>query len=241
MNPATNPTDDRLKRLHFLAEPMADLLTRLLDWGREHTGPTQPNSPHELLIEASNMLDVIEGRGTVLGSIPANLIKFPALEAAPPVPDGLIDVILDAVTADWEPEAAPEPAKEYINRETAIRRIKDGLQKRTGRTWSVTGGKGTAYGWLRIDAPPKRRIAHTVQKPGTRGTENEDYDEVIDAAKPYGHMTAEDRKILTEALGLAREVHHQGESIPAGGNYYLEYVDRAEGREPRAIGAPYWD
>jgi hypothetical protein len=92
------------------------------------------------------------------------------------------------------------------------------LQERSGRTWNVTGGKGTAYGWITIDAPPKRK-RFTVG--GDIGGYN---------------MSLEDRARLAELLGLPRPVHFQGESIPASSKYYAKYIDRAEGREPSVIG-----
>jgi hypothetical protein len=33
-----------------------------LEWGREHTGPTQPNSPHRILIETCNVIEKVTGR-----------------------------------------------------------------------------------------------------------------------------------------------------------------------------------
>jgi hypothetical protein len=42
-------------------------------------------------------------------------------------------------------------------RNETIKAIKTSLQARSGKPWSVTGGRGTAYGWLKIDAPPKRQ------------------------------------------------------------------------------------
>ncbi len=56
------------------------------------------------------------------------------------------------------------------DRDATIRRIKTALKKRSGKTWSVTGGKGTAYGWISIDAPPARRTwqdvtTHTPEPP----------------------------------------------------------------------------
>jgi hypothetical protein len=50
-----------------------------------------------------------------------------------------------------------------IDRNEAIKRIKTALQKRSGKQWSVTGGRGTAWGWVEIDAPPKRRTWQWVQ------------------------------------------------------------------------------
>ncbi len=102
------------------------------------------------------------------------------------------------------------------DRDATIRAIRAALRRRTGRAWSVTGGRGTAWGWIRITAPPARRVA-------------------------FGYMTDEDRAELARALGLDAPVHMQGESIPAGHDYRRAYVDRAEGRPPSVAPVPYWD
>jgi len=101
------------------------------------------------------------------------------------------------------------------DRNATIATIRAALRRRTGLTWSVTGGRGTSWGWIRIQAPPTRRVG-------------------------YGYLSDEDRAILARALGLDR-IHQQGESIPAGIDYRVEYIDRAEGRTPSRIGQPYWD
>lgn len=103
-----------------------------------------------------------------------------------------------------------------MDRDEAIKRIRTALRNRTGKAWSVTGGRGTAWGWITILSPPRRR------------DEN-------------GCMSEEDRGLLGEALGLDSPVHCQGVSIPASGAYRQEYADRAEGRTPTAVGTPYWD
>ena len=111
-------------------------------------------------------------------------------------------------------QTAPKPKREplpNITRDEAIKQIREGLKKRTGRSWSVTGGKGTAWGWIRIDELPRN-----------------------------GSLTDKTMKILAKALGLD-SVHHQGVSIPASSDYWWEYIDRATGRKPRVIGEPYWD
>lgn len=100
-------------------------------------------------------------------------------------------------------------------RDNAIARIRTALKNRTGRTWSVRGGRGTAWGWITITAPPKRQ-------------------------GEYGYLSDEDRICLATALGLP-VVHQQGVDIPGSSTYYIEYIDRAEGRTPTAIGTPYWD
>lgn len=103
-----------------------------------------------------------------------------------------------------------------MDRDEAIRAIRAALRRRTGRPWSVTGGRGTAWGWITVTAPPSRR-------------------------DPYGYMTYADRRDLGAALGLDTPSHTQGVSIPAGHDYRTEYVDRAEGRPPSVTGQPYWD
>ena len=100
-------------------------------------------------------------------------------------------------------------------RDEAIAEIKAALKARTGRAWSVKGGRGSVWGWITITAQPRQ-------------------------LDQYGAMTDSDRDLLAAALGLD-SVHHQGVSIPAGSDYRREYVDRAHGRTPRTIGRPYWD
>ena len=43
------------------------------------------------------------------------------------------------------------------HRDEVIAELRKLLKARTGRTWSVTGGRGTSWGWIAITAPPKRR------------------------------------------------------------------------------------
>lgn len=105
----------------------------------------------------------------------------------------------------------------YPERDEAIERIKKSLKSRSGKSWSVKGGRGTAWGWIRISAPPRRCM------------------------NSGDCMTDEDCAALGELLGLGEPVHRQGVSVPASGPYRQEYVDRAEGREPSVIGEQYWD
>lgn len=126
-----------------------------------------------------------------------------------------------------------------MDRQEAIQRIRKGLQQRSGKAWSVKGGRGTAYGWIEVSAPPARLTAHSRQKQGHIGTMPEDY-EIVDTGEPNGYMTEADRKELAGLLGLER-VHIQGINIAASTAYRLEYVARAEGRVPDTFGTPYWD
>jgi hypothetical protein len=139
---------------------------------------------------------------------------------------------------DYTPEpaatVAPEPARAGdedpygpLDRASVIKRIREALQRRTGRTWSVTGGKGTAYGWLTIDAPPARR---TFGSDGTTPSTSE-----------WGSMSADDRETLYTALGLDVPSYSTNVSVPSSNDYYREYIDRAEGRPVAKQAESYWD
>lgn len=127
------------------------------------------------------------------------------------------------------------------DRDETIKRIKTALQRRSGKQWSVTGGRGTAWGWITIDAPPSRRTwGNRLKADASPAQLPEDYEE-YDTGQPGGYMSPAERAELAELLGLDRPVHFQGQSIAASGDYYREYIDRAEGKTPAAIGQPYWD
>lgn len=100
------------------------------------------------------------------------------------------------------------------DRDETIAIIRTELKRRSGKAWSVTGGRGTVWGWITVTAPPARRDR-------------------------FGAMSDADRVELSALLGT--EVHHQGESIPAGSSYRREYIDRARGVAPSVVGTPYWD
>ncbi len=126
-----------------------------------------------------------------------------------------------------------------MDRNETVKRIKTALQKRSGKSWSVTGGQGTAYGWITIEAPPSRRTEKHRLKSTATGTAPTDY-EVWDSGLPGGNTPTVERNELAALLGL-KNVHCQGVSIPAGDDYYQEYINRAEGRTPTKLGQPYWD
>lgn len=100
-----------------------------------------------------------------------------------------------------------------MTRNEIIQRLRKGLKAKTGKSWSVTGGRGTSYGWIEIASPPRRRT------------------------EDFGRMTDQDREELGKAFGLP-PVHSQGISIPSQTDfqrYYLELLE--EGRtdvQPRA-------
>lgn len=128
---------------------------------------------------------------------------------------------------------------DLTDRNTAIAEIRKALKERTGKTWSVTGDRGTAWGWITIQSPPKRRTGHHVLK-NWDGETFEDSYEYRDTSEPDGYMTPEDIDTLKAALDLDH-VHFQGVTIPASGDYRLEYVARARGEKPTVYGVQYWD
>src|SRR4026209_1714610 len=129
-----------------------------------------------------------------------------------------------------------------MDRNETIKAIKTSLQKRSGKQWSVTGGRGTAWGWITISVPPKRLGCDRKHNFATHP-----YNDCADCGgnrfhdgysgcpshvctdKCYmGELTPEDQKELAELLGL-RDVHMQGVSIASSNGHYQEYMDRAAG------------
>ena len=102
------------------------------------------------------------------------------------------------------------------DRDATIATMRAALKRRSGKTWSVTGGRGTSWGWIEITAPPARRVNDTV--------------------------TESDATELRSLLDLTgRWENCRRVSIPASRDYYAEYIARAEGRTPTTHGTPYWD
>ena len=129
---------------------------------------------------------------------------------------------------------------EDLSRAAVIRRIKLAPERRSGKRWSVTGGTGTAYGWLHIDVPPARRTWRDRLRPDATGLGTYDQDcEPYDSGRPGGSMSPAERAEVARLLGLDRA--DRAISVAASHDYYREYIDRAEGRVPRKIATPYWD
>lgn len=124
------------------------------------------------------------------------------------------------------------------DRDETIKAIKLALKKRSGKAWSVTGGRGTAWGWITIDCPPALRTFENRVKAGSLPGQ-EQYEEV-DTGSPNGHCPPALRAELAKLLGLD-SVHHQGVSIPSSGDYYREYLQRAQGLPVTKEAKPYWD
>ena len=133
--------------------------------------------------------------------------------------------------------------KPYITyrweRDEAIREIRAALRRRSGKAWSVTGGHGTAWGWITIQALPARRTWGYRLKEGALNDWPESW-EGYDTGQPGRSMTSADRKELAGLLGL-EDVHEQGVGISSSNDDYQEHIDRANGRVPSVIAKPYWD
>jgi len=103
-----------------------------------------------------------------------------------------------------------------MTRKEAITHLRVALRRRSGRSWSVTGGRGTAWGWLCVRARPARR-------------------------DHIGHMSQWDRVVLAQLLGFDNPVGSQGVFIASSDDHYHEYIARANGLQPYKIAEPYWD
>jgi len=99
------------------------------------------------------------------------------------------------------------------DRTATTKLIKTFLKARTGRTWSVTGSTGTAYGWLHIKAPAARVT---------------DY-----------QTTMDDQVMLALALGLERPTRDF--SVAASTGHWQAALERAAGLEVTGSEAAYWD
>jgi hypothetical protein len=100
------------------------------------------------------------------------------------------------------------------SRNNVIKRIKTALAKR-GYKYSVTGGSGTAWGWIHIDLMPAE----------------------LKLLTPERRQAAYRR--MAEALGM--KYAGDGVSVPASTAHYREYLERAEGKMPTKIAEAYWD
>lgn len=112
-----------------------------------------------------------------------------------------------------------------VDRDDAIAVIRKALKERSGKTWSVTGGRGTAWGWISVKSPPARRVGND----GVHRGDGTDY-----------YMTEEECAELADLLGMER-VHFQGASIAAASDYRRQYMAMALGLVPLSVGQRYWD
>ena len=106
------------------------------------------------------------------------------------------------------------------DRTAATKIMRKVLKARTGLEWSVTGNRGTAYGWLRISAPPKRCVGK------------------------FDDMTAHDAALLAAVLGEDYVSPNNGVSVRPCSGVRAATVYRLAGHPiPDAlhIAAPSWD
>lgn len=91
-----------------------------------------------------------------------------------------------------------------MGRNETIKEIKSALKQRSGKAWSVTGGRGTAWGWITITAPPARCTWGSRPKPGTCGVMPADY-ELYDTGEPGRVMSPSDTADLAKGwlVGIA--------------------------------------
>jgi hypothetical protein len=102
----------------------------------------------------------------------------------------------------------------YLDRNDTIAALRTELKNRTGQAWSVIGGTGTAWGWIKVTAPPKRR-------------------------EGFSQMSAADVATLEGVFG--ERIHEQGLSIPDSSDYRRNYLDAVRGLAVTNPARPYWD
>jgi len=98
----------------------------------------------------------------------------------------------------------------YIDTDEAVKRIRTALKHRTGTTWSVTRGKGTGYCWLKVAAPPSRRVGHDRNPAWNCWDMESDEPPYFERPKATGDLVAHtsnaDAQILAGIFGKPR--HH---------------------------------
>lgn len=100
-----------------------------------------------------------------------------------------------------------------VDRASAIAAIRASLRQRSGKPWSVRGGRGTTWGWITISAPSARMVGY--------------------------RMSAEDSIELGNLLDLLNPPYQQV-AVPASSAHYREYMNRAAGL-PYSVAQQYWD
>ncbi len=104
-----------------------------------------------------------------------------------------------------------------MDRDEAIKKIRTELKKKTGKSWSVTGGRGTGWGWIEVTAPPRRRVFHRSNPDVDQNllTPLTPYrDRVIEITPENGEkaydISFQDWDILADAFDLVNKSYHGG-------------------------------
>jgi hypothetical protein len=113
--------------------------------------------------------------------------------------------------ADYRRRTAEDP----MSRHNVIATIKKHLRAR-GYNYSVTGGRGTAWGWIHISLLPSDEKLLTPER------------------------LHEEQRRMAAALGLDGQCANEI-GVPASNDYYREYIERAQGLTPTKLATPYWD
>jgi len=118
---------------------------------------------------------------------------------------------------------------EHLDRNEVVKRIKAALRRKTGKTWSVTGGRGTGWGWITVQAPKSRRISVRDNPAYVDPWETPGELRYFEYIRENGDNYFTSRAACAElalAFGLDKPVHYQGLSIsPEKWGYYLELVE----------------
>jgi len=120
---------------------------------------------------------------------------------------------------------------EMLNRDETIERIRAALKKKTGKTWSVSGGRGTSWGWITVQAPPKRRVFHDPNpkwEVWDLKCEEPRYFERLPKEGETGWYTSDaERQEIASAFGLDSPVHFQGLMVsPEKYEFYVAAVEK---------------
>jgi hypothetical protein len=121
---------------------------------------------------------------------------------------------------------------EYLGRSEVVKRIKAALKRKTGKSWSVHGGRGTGWGWIRVEAPASRRVS-CEDNPECKDPFNAPFEERVIEYRRDGenHFTSRaDCTELARAFGLDRPCHWQGLQIsPDDWERYVEMAEKGAG------------
>ena len=118
---------------------------------------------------------------------------------------------------------------EHLDRSEVVKRIKAALKCKTGKTWSVHGGCGTAWGWLTVEAPKSRRVSVKDNPAYVDPWETPGELRYFEYIRENGENYFTSRAACAElalAFGLSEPTHYQGLQIaPEKWEYYLELAE----------------